>query len=96
VERHGDGLIAYGLGNYAVFGPFNLAPPRQLSIVLEAGFDAKGRLVRATAHPMRLDASGVPSPDPSGAALEHLRAMGRLDFPQTAALPDARGELLPR
>ena len=94
MEHHGDGLIAYGLGNFVVHGPFNLAPPRELTIVLETAFDAKGRLVRATAHPMRIGVDGVPVPDPTGAALAHLRAMGDLDFPRSAARPDAGGELL--
>lgn len=94
VERHGQGLIAYGLGNFVVHGPFNLAPPRELTIVLETGFDSSGKLVRATAVPMKIGADGAPVPDSSGAALAHLRAMGQADFPGTEALPDAGGELL--
>jgi hypothetical protein len=51
-----------------------------------------GRLRNAWLHGLRLDTSGRPAPDPSGAAVAFVAARSREDFPDSAArvLPTGR------
>lgn len=85
VERHGDGFIAYGLGN----GSFPLTPYMRAghdwsdrSVLLEARLSRR-RVEAARVVPFRLDAQGLPRA-PGGLAAAHLAraiavASARLD-----------------
>lgn len=83
MEFHRHRLIAYSLGNFATYGPFNLKGAGGLSLILEARFDVTGALVAARIHPLKVEKPGIPKPDPVGATLAHLRALSREDFPES-------------
>jgi hypothetical protein len=57
------------------------------SVLLRLTLDARGRFVRGSLVPLRLDAWGTPSFDPGRASLVLLRTVSRQDFgPRGAAI----------
>jgi len=88
-------LIAYSLGNLLTYGPFVLHEPLNRSAVLCATIDTTGRVSSATMAPTVQRAAGVVSRDRSRRAFALVNALGRADFPASAARVTARGVLIP-
>jgi poly-gamma-glutamate capsule biosynthesis protein CapA/YwtB (metallophosphatase superfamily) len=97
MELHRGKLIAYALGNFLTWGPFNLRGPNGLTLVLLTTFDAQGTLRAARVVPMVVEKPGVPRPDPERRTIAHLRALSREDFPESAPgfLDDGALDLAP-
>jgi len=77
-------LIVYSLGNFMGYHQFGTKGGYGgHSVVLEAELADNGVLTRARLHPLKLDRSGVPHPDPSGTALDHIRELTAADFPDS-------------
>lgn len=95
MELYKDRLIAYSMGNFATYGPFNLKGPQGLGLVLEVKLDAMGRFVGGRALPTRQEGKGIPVPDPKGQVLEWLRQLSREDFPSTGVQVAPDGTLSP-
>jgi hypothetical protein len=89
---HGK-LIAYSLGNFATYGPFNLNGENGLSLVLEAHLSPDGSFVRGQIHPVRQEKPGGPKLDPDMRIIPILRALSTADFRQDAIVVGPRGEL---
>jgi hypothetical protein len=89
---HGK-LIAYSLGNFATYGPFNLNGENGLSLVLEAHLSPDGSFVRGQIHPVRQEKPGGPKLDPAMRIIPILRALSTADFRQDAIVVGPRGEL---
>lgn len=92
--EHGA-LIAYSLGNLLTYGPFVLREPLNRAAVLCATIDTTGRVVSATLAPTMQRAAGVVARDRSRRAFALVNALGRTDFPGSAARVNARGTLVP-
>jgi hypothetical protein len=88
-------LVAYSLGNLLTYGPFVLREPLNRSAVLCATIDRSGRVASATLAPTMQRAAGVVVPDRSRRAITIVNALGRADFPESAARVNARGALSP-
>lgn len=84
MEIHHERLIAYALGNFLTYGPFDIQSPNHLSLVLSVTLDKTGELHAARIIPLRLRHPGVPHPDPQGWSINWLRRYSRADFPETA------------
>jgi poly-gamma-glutamate capsule biosynthesis protein CapA/YwtB (metallophosphatase superfamily) len=84
MELHRGKLIAYSLGNFLTWGPFNLRGPNGLTLVLLTTFDAQGTLVAARIEPMVVEKPGLPRPDGERRTIAHLRQLSRQDFPESA------------
>jgi hypothetical protein len=93
MEIYKGKLIAYSLGNFATYGPFNLNAENGLSLVLEAHLAADGTFLRGQAYPVKQDKPGGPKLDPEMKILPVLRALCNSDFPQSAVVVGPRGEL---
>ena len=96
IEVYRGKLIAYSLGNFAVYSMFNIRGPSGLGYALQAELDPEtGDVVRFRTPSVALAHPGIPHPDPAGKAEALLR---RLSEEWLAGEPDAaaRRETLSR
>jgi len=93
MEIYKGKLIAYSLGNFATYGPFNLNAENGLSLVLEAHLAPDGTFLRGQAYAVKQEKPGGPKLDPEMKILPVLRALSNADFPQTAIVVGPQGEL---
>lgn len=98
MEIYQGKLIAYSLGNFATYGPFNLNAENGLSLVLEAHLAADGTFLRGKVYPVKQEKPGGPPPggpklDAEMKILPVLRALSNIDFPQSAVVIGPIGEL---
>jgi poly-gamma-glutamate capsule biosynthesis protein CapA/YwtB (metallophosphatase superfamily) len=96
IEVYRGKLIAYSLGNFAVYSMFNIKGPSGLGYALQAELDPEtGNVVRFRTPSVALRHPGIPHPDPSGKAEALLRKLSE-EF--LAGEPDAaeRRETLSR
>jgi Bacterial capsule synthesis protein PGA_cap len=89
---HGK-LIAYSLGNFATYGPFNLNGENGISMVLEAHLLPDGDFLRGQIFPVKQEKPGGPKLDPELRIVPILRALSHTDFPATGVVAGPRGEL---
>src|SRR5215470_13596582 len=95
MEVYKGKLIAYSLGNFATYGPFNLSGENGLSLVLEAHLAADGTFLRGRVYPVKQAKPGGPKMDPEAQIIPVLRALSIADFNQSAVVVGPQGELLP-
>ncbi len=93
MEIYQGKLIAYSLGNFATYGPFNLNGENGLSLILEAHLAPDGSFLSGQVYPVRQPKPGGPKLDPAMSILPVLRSLSRADFPQSAVAVGPRGEL---
>jgi capsule synthesis protein PGA_cap len=93
MEIYKGKLIAYSLGNFATYGPFNLNAENGLTLVLEAHLAADGTFLRGKAYPVKQEKPGGPKLDPDKKIWPVLRGLSNVDFPQTAIVVGPQGEL---
>ena len=93
MEIYKGRLIAYSLGNFATYGPFNLSAENGLTMVLEAHLANDGTFLRGQAYAVKQEKPGGPKLDPDKKILPVLRALSHADFPQTAIVVGPQGEL---
>jgi poly-gamma-glutamate capsule biosynthesis protein CapA/YwtB (metallophosphatase superfamily) len=87
IEVYRGKLIAYSLGNFAVYSMFNIKGPSGLGYVLQAELDPEtGDVLRFRTPSVTLQHPGIPEPDPSGKAETLLRNLSE-EF--LAGEPDA-------
>jgi hypothetical protein len=89
IEVYRGKLIAYSLGNFAVYSMFNIKGPSGLGYALQAELDPEtGDVLRFRTPSVALRHPGIPHPDPSGKAETLLRILSE-EF--LAGEPDAAG-----
>jgi len=93
MEIYKGKLIAYSLGNFATYGPFNLNAENGLTLVLEAHLAQDGTFLRGKAYAVKQEKPGGPKLDPDMKILSVLRGLSNADFPQTAIVVGPQGEL---
>jgi len=93
MEIYKGKLIAYSLGNFATYGPFNLNAENGLTMVLEAHLATDGTFLRGQAYAVKQEKPGGPKMDPEKKILPVLRTLSNIDFPQTAIVVGPQGEL---
>jgi hypothetical protein len=93
MEVYKGKLIAYSLGNFATYGPFNLNGENGLSLVLEAHLAPDGAFIRGKAYAVKQDKPGGPKMDPEKRILPILQSLSSSDFPQSAIVVGPQGEL---
>jgi len=96
IEVYRGKLIAYSLGNFAVYSMFNIKGPSGLGYALQAELDPEtGDVLRFRTPSVALVHPGIPCPDPAGKAEALLRKLSE-EF--LAGEPDAaeRRETLSR
>ncbi len=91
LERRGDALIFYSLGNLLTYGPFNMSEPLNRGAIACAAIDRAGRVDRARLHPTIQRPPGRAEPDLSRRGAELIDSLSRLDFPESAARVEADG-----
>ena len=93
MEIYQGKLIAYSLGNFATYGPFNLSGENGISLVLEAHMAPDGTLLKGQVYPVKQEKPGGPRLDPAMKIVPILRALSRDDFRKGAVVVGPRGEL---
>jgi hypothetical protein len=93
MEIYQGKLIAYSLGNFATYGPFNLNAENGLSLILEAHVLPDGSFLRGQVYPVRQEKPGGPKLDGSLSIVPILRKLSRTDFGATGIVVGPRGEL---
>lgn len=91
LELYQGRLVAYSLGNF--LGYQTLPTKAQLgdSLVLEVKLDPNGEFQAGKILPVRLDARGIPHPDPKSRSVRLIRQLTQQDFPHTPVKIDAQG-----
>lgn len=89
---HGK-LIAYSLGNFATYGPFNLNGENGISLVLEGRLAPDGTFLSGQVYPVKQEKPGGPKLDPAMNIVSILRALSKSDFRESAVVVGPRGEL---
>lgn len=89
---HGK-LIAYSLGNFATYGPFNLNGENGISMVLEGRLAPDGTFLSGQVYPVKQEKPGGPKLDPAMNIVSILRALSKSDFRESAVVVGPRGEL---
>lgn len=80
MERYKDRLIAYSLGNFAGWRNFSRSGRLALSGILTVRLAEDGRVLDGRWRSMRIDAPGVPKPDPTREAVKLVRKLSEQDF----------------
>jgi capsule synthesis protein PGA_cap len=93
MEVYKGKLIAYSLGNFATYGPFNLSSENGLSLILEAHLAPDGTFLGGRAYPVKQEKPGGPKLDPEMKIVPVLRGLSSADFPQSAVVVGPHGEL---
>jgi hypothetical protein len=93
MEIYQGKLIAYSLGNFATYGPFNLNAENGLSLILEAHILPDGTFLRGQIYPIKQDKPGGPKLDASLSIVPILRRLSRVDFGASGIVVGPRGEL---
>jgi len=93
MEIYKGRLIAYSLGNFATYGPFNLSAENGLSLILETHLALDGTFLHGRAYPVKQEKPGGPKLDPEMKILPVLRGLSNADFPQSAVVVGPHGEL---
>jgi Bacterial capsule synthesis protein PGA_cap len=89
---HGQ-LIAYSLGNFATYGPFNLSGENGLSLILEAYLAPDGAFRGGRVYPVKQLKPGGPRLDADMRILPILRDLSATDFNETSVMVDPAGQL---
>ena len=96
IEVYRGKLIAYSLGNFAVYSMFNIKGPSGLGYALQAELDPEtGDVLRFRTPSVALVHPGIPCPDPAGKAEALLRKLSE-EFLAGEPDADARRETLSR
>ncbi len=96
IEVYRGKLIAYSLGNFAVYSMFNIKGPSGLGYALQVELDPEtGDVVRFRTPSVTLLHPGIPHPDPSGKAESLLRKLSE-EFLAGEPDADTRRETLSR
>lgn len=93
MEIYQGRLIAYSLGNFATYGPFNLSGENGLSLILEAHLAPDGTFFRGQVYPVKQEKPGGPKLDPTLKIVPVLRSLSQNDFRKTGIVVGPRGEL---
>jgi len=89
LELYRGHLIAYSLGNFWTYGAIDTSAVRGDGPVIEAWLAPDGTVAGFAIHSTAQHDGNVPALDPSDDAEQHVLALTRSDFPQTAAWLDA-------
>jgi hypothetical protein len=95
LEVYRDRLIAYSLGNFATYGPFNLKGPNGLSLVLEVHLGLDGAFLGGRIHPVKQEKPGGPRLDPDQTIIPMARQLSEKDFGSRAIKLSDDGTMAP-
>lgn len=93
MEIYKGKLIAYSLGNFATYGPFNLSGESGISLILEAHLDPDGNFRGGRVYPVKQEKPGGPKLDPEMRIVPILRELSSTDFGNNAVAVGVNGEL---
>jgi hypothetical protein len=93
MEIYQGKLIAYSLGNFATYGPFNLSAENGISLILEAHLAPDASFLSGKVYPVKQEKPGGPKLDPTMAIVPVLRNLSLEDFNASAVVVGPRGEL---
>ncbi|MCB9780434.1 MAG: CapA family protein [Alphaproteobacteria bacterium] len=82
MEIYNDRLIAYSLGNFATYGPFNTSGYGGVSVILDVTMDRQGRFVAGKLLPTKQIGEGVPMRDTEAQGVDLVRQLSAEDFPK--------------
>jgi len=92
IERYRGRLIVYSMGNFVGYRQFGTQGGYGgTSVMVEVQFAQNGALIAAKLHPIALDGTGVPHPDPSKLAHRHILELSHADFPDQGLKIDGDG-----
>lgn len=95
VERYRDRLIAYSLGNFAGWHNFATGGTYDLSALLKVRVNGAGEVLGGHWRSLRLQAPGIPQPDPANASASLAVDLSHEDFGAAAYPMTRRGALGP-
>ncbi len=95
VEVYHDRFIAYSLGNFCTYSRFNLAGPNGIAPIIKVFADTTGRFIEAKIIPIYQEGEGIPKPDPEMRAVNKIRVLTALDFPDQQLIIEDSGLIYP-
>jgi poly-gamma-glutamate capsule biosynthesis protein CapA/YwtB (metallophosphatase superfamily) len=95
MEWYRGRLIAYSLGNFVGYHTLNTSGVSGVTGILQLTLGRNGSWVGGTLVPVTIADSGIPRPDPSGAAVENVRRLSAEDFGRRGMHVAPNGALRP-
>lgn len=95
MEIYQGKLIAYSLGNFATYGPFNLSGENGISLILEAHLGVDGNFHGGRVYPVKQEKPGGPKLDPDMKIVPLLRELSTSDFGENSISVSNDGLLTP-
>jgi hypothetical protein len=95
MEVYKNRLIAYSLGNFATYGPFNLSGPQGLSLILETRLGSDGAFLGGRIVSVRQEKPGGPRLDPARTIIPIVRQLSQEDFGASAVKVGEDGKISP-
>lgn len=84
MEVYQNRLIVYSMGNFMGYKQFGTRGGYGgTSMIVEIELASNGVLSNASIHPMLLDRTSRPFPDPNGAAIQQVQELSDADFPHS-------------
>lgn len=96
IERYGNKLIAYSLGNFVGYGGLSSAAETGYSLILEVQMDRLGNFITGQIIPVHIDGEGIPKLDRQFRTVKLVDRLNRSDFPKTPLTITPQGLLQPR
>ena len=93
MEVYRGKLIAYSLGNFATYGPFNLSGENGISLILEAHLGSDGTFRNGKVYPVKQEKPGGPRLDAEMRIVPILRELSSIDFGGNAVTVAVDGTL---
>lgn len=91
VELYKNRFIAYSLGNFCTYGPFNLRGPNGMAPIIKITLNATGEFVEGRIIPIIQEKPGGPKLDPEKKVIREIQSLTRSDFPETKLNIDHNG-----
>jgi poly-gamma-glutamate capsule biosynthesis protein CapA/YwtB (metallophosphatase superfamily) len=82
VEVYQDRFIAYSLGNFCTYGPFNVSGPNGVAPIITVHVKPTGEFIKAQVTSTRQEKRGRVLLDESNQALKLLQKLTQTDFPE--------------
>jgi len=93
VELYKGRFIAYSMGNFCTYGPFNLRGHNGVAPIIKLYLNNSGKFTEGKIYPFKQKKPGGPKPDRSNQAIKEIKALTRSDFPETNLIIQDQGEL---
>lgn len=94
INLYNDRLIAYSLADFVGYQTLSTEGALAYSLILEVELNLEGEFISGQIIPIHLGTSGIPVPDSQFRAVNLIRDLTAIDFPNAPVTIDDQGQIL--